>query len=135
MKKTMLAALVILCAMIATPALAGDVPDLQGKWETVEMMMYSQERNAFRTLNPPTGIYDIQRQQGRMFHGVKTYRDKGSVHREQFSGIITLKNELLINEHTDGFSLGDILSMDEIVIYYMETGPNGKTYMQKLKRK
>ncbi len=70
------------------------------------------------------------------FTGKKVWKHHTSEQREEaFSGVISADGKkLYIAEHEDGVLIGDVMSPDRIMLYYMESGKKAKAMRIELTR-
>jgi hypothetical protein len=122
-------------AFLATGICAAEVPDLRGNW-TGTWSAYD-EGVGFSNLTESGGfIIAFEEQTDRIFAGNITYKlDNGTDVVEGFAGAIGLDNKTLyIAEFEKGYSLGTLISSDEMELIYLEDGENGSVAIDKLHR-
>lgn len=117
----------IILAMTATAALAGDVPDMKGTWLSESAMVAGVETGIYHNPTAKSTLV-IQEQRGRVFLGYKKWTVKGETFREKLAGGIAPDGEVYIGETKDGQMHGD-LSADgtTMTLFYVEGGPDAKT--------
>ncbi|WP_147819836.1 hypothetical protein [Salidesulfovibrio onnuriiensis] len=133
MKRLSMFILACLLLLGAVSAFAGDVPDLTGKWKAESVALYRQGKGFVENTSPESYLV-VKEQKGRLFHGVKMWTVDGKERSEVVNGVVTHKNEILVSETDDGFCHGDLMSPDEMILYYMEPGKDAKTIMYTYKR-
>jgi hypothetical protein len=109
----------------------GSIPNLIGTWQG-KATSHSKV-HGFEILSGITFI--IEDQKGRVFKGRKEWMVKGKKYVEGFSGLISVDNsKLYLAEHQGGTDIGEIITRDQIVLYYMKDGRNASTAFYELKR-
>lgn len=109
-----------------------NVPNLVGHWHGKSMM--HTKKDGFKK-GQVVSKFIVEKQEGRVFSGKKIWVSNGTEMTENFSGVVTICNKkIYLAEHEDGMVIGDIISKDKIVIYYMESGPEAKVIMTELDR-
>ena len=133
MKKILLG--IILASLLCTVAFAEEaIPNLAGKWEGTSLSLLHTKSGGFQTSEVAT-IIVIKEQKGRLFYGEKTWTVNGKEYKEDFSGVITVDNKhFYFADHINGYVVGDIVSEDKIVNYYIECGQEAKSIFIELKR-
>ena len=131
MKKVLITLLLI--SLLCSVAFAEEVvPNLIGTWEGTSVMHKKGE--GFKEGKAPV-TFVIKEQEGRVFFGEKVWILNGEECKEEFSGVISIDNtQFYIAEHVDGLTIGDIVSEDEIVVYYLEPGEAAKVIVTELDR-
>jgi len=127
---TSAALLAALTFSLAAPALAQSaVPDLTGKWVT-KAYSHHHEKRSFFTNAQPDGTWVIKEQQGRFFHGERSYVRKQIGNKkvtEGFSGVISRDGKrVYMVDHDEDMLFGDIVSADEIELVIMNDGDRDK---------
>ena len=129
MKKIWLILLILLTTGICT----AQVPDLVGNW-TASGNGYVAG-NGFYKLPEDSLIFSVVEQNGRLFVGNVTYTQNGTEIVEGFAGAIGLDNKTLYRvEFNEGYSLGTIISENEIEMIYLEDGEMGRAFIDNLHR-
>jgi hypothetical protein len=127
--KRLIAALVLFGAFAffsAGTALAEpSMPDLTGSWKAKSYAHHHERRGFF--INPAAdGLWVIKKQEGRFFHGERTYTKKQiskSKVKEGFSGVITRDGKhIYIVDHDEDILIGDILADGTIELVIMNDG-------------
>jgi len=131
MKKAILCLLFL--GLLCTFALAEEtIPNLLGNWEGNALM--HRKDAGFKEGEAPC-TFVVKEQEGRVFYGEKIWFVDGEEKKEEFSGVISIDNKhIYLAGHIDGFTIGDIVSEDEIVIYYVEAGEEAKVIINELDR-
>jgi hypothetical protein len=134
MEKFLCLALLTL-SFFATGVCAAEVPDLIGNW-TISWSGYDAGAGYSNATQNDNFLMAITEQQGRIFSGNLTYKHKnGTEAIEGFAGAIGLDNKsLYIAEVGEGYSLGSIVSKDEIELIYLEDGKEMSVAIDKLYR-
>jgi hypothetical protein len=134
MKKILCLALLILI-FLATGICAAKVPDLLGKW-TGSWSGYDEGKgfsnwNASGTIN-----FTFMEQTDRIFAGNLTINLKNKTAiSEGFAGAIGLDNKTLyVTQFNKGYSLGTIISNDEMELIYLTDGKNASVAIDRLHR-
>ncbi len=134
MKRILCLASLIL-AFLAIGICMAEVPDLRGNW-TGTWSAYD-EGVGFSNLTE-SGRFTIafEKQADRIFAGNITYKlDNGTGAVEGFAGAIGLDNKTLyIAEFNNGYSLGTLISSDEMELIYLSAGENAEVAIDKLYR-
>ncbi|MCD4783286.1 MAG: hypothetical protein K8T10_05560 [Candidatus Eremiobacteraeota bacterium] len=108
------------------------VPNLVGHWHGKSMMHF--KKDGFKKAKEPLKFI-VKKQEGRVFTGTKIWISNGKEMSENFSGVVAITNKkIYIAEHEDGLVIGDIVSKNKIVIYYIEDGENSKVIITELDR-
>jgi hypothetical protein len=134
MKKNSSLTLLVL-VFLATGICAADVPDLLGNW-TSSWSGYDEDVGySDSTDNRPIN-FTFTEQEGRIFSGNLTYKLENETEvGKGFAGAIGLDNKTLyIAEFGKGYSLGTIVSNDEIELIYLTDGKNGSVAIDRLIR-
>ncbi len=108
---------------------AASIPDLTGKWET-KSYSHHHESRGFAFASKAVGKWTIKDQQGRLFHGERTYiRTKydGMEITEGFSGTISRDGKrIYMVDHNEDILFGDILKNGSIELVIMNDGDQDK---------
>jgi len=113
---------------------AAEVPNLTGKWAGswsgyVEGIGFSNS-----TESEPINFTFVE-QKDRIFTGNLTDKqENGTRIVKDFSGAIGLDNKTLYIAESKGYTLGTIISNDEIELIHLEDGKNGSVAIDKLHR-
>lgn len=134
--------LVILVAMMAivlsvSVSLAGEAPDLTGKWRVITSEWHSQKQG-FNVDRPSHMRFVVDGQKRKIFWGRRTFWDSaaGKNRTVKFSGAVEVNgSRLLIKEHGNGIAHGEIVSPDKLYIYFMEDGSNAKIQFWEIVRR
>jgi len=133
MKKIWCLALLAL-AFLAQGICATEVPDLVGDWTGSEDA-YNAENGSYKLLENSSVSLSIAEQKDRLFTGNVTYTLNGTEIVEALAGAIGLDDQTFyIAESDKGYSVGKIISDDEIEIIYLEDGESGWAAIEKLYR-
>ena len=125
---------VVLLAVLATGVCAAEVPDLVGDWTGSEDA-YNAENGSYKLLENSSVGLSIVEQKDRLFTGNVTYTLNGTEIVEALAGAIGLDDQTFyIAESDKGYSVGKIISDDEIEIIYLEDGKSGWSAIEKLYR-
>jgi len=118
---------------LITGICSAQIPDLLGNWTATGNGYIAG--NGFYTL-PEDGLnFSITEQNGRLFAGNVTYSENGKEIDEGFAGAIGLDNKTLYRvEFNGGYSLGTIISENEIEMIYLEDGEMGRVFIDRLHR-
>ncbi|HPE41360.1 MAG TPA: hypothetical protein PLI77_09775 [Bacteroidales bacterium] len=97
--------------------------DLTGTW--VASFERHEMDEGFLTAYDGRVIFVFERQEGHIFTGYKQFIDHSNDYesvKEPFSGLIDFTGKkLYCAEHTDGYLFGDIISENEITMYYVDS--------------
>src|SRR6056297_3910548 len=110
--------------------------DLTGRW--VASFERHKKDDGFLTAYDGRVSFVFERQEGNVFTGYKEYivhSDNNQEKQEPFSGVIDYSGEkLYCAEYEDGYLFGDIVSENEIVMYYVESEKNAIVVYYTLQR-
>lgn len=107
----------------ASGSLAADaVPDLTGTWRGTIQSVGSGKRTHAEPTDKATFAsveltIRIDRQQGRVFHGIKQSKRAS----EEVVGVVRPDNTVYLADH-DGYQVGTLLAPDEMELVYLEAG-------------
>lgn len=134
MKKILCLALLVL-SLFATGVCVAEVPNLKGNW-TVSWDGYNAGVGYSNATQNEPFVMNITEQEGRVFSGNLTYKhENGTAASEGFAGAIGSDNKsLYIAEANEGYSLGSIVSKDEIELIYLSSGKAMSVAIDKLTR-
>ena len=133
MKKIWSFALLVL-VFLATGISAAKVPDLQGNW-TGSWSGYNDGKGYSNVSENGSILFNFQEQKDRLFIGNLTIKLKNETFASGFAGAIGLDNKTLyISQFDKGYSLGTIISNDEIELVYLSDGKGGWVAIDKLYR-
>ena len=128
MKRLCTVLILIATIMFFSPGtiLAGSsMPDLTGKWKTVNYGHHHEQRG-FISNSEAEGSWIIKEQQGRFFYGERTYSRKqlsNSKITEGFSGVISRDGKrLYMVDHDEDILIGDIVSDGSIELILINDG-------------
>ncbi len=133
MKKILCLALLVL--VLSTGICAAKVPDLLGKW-TGSWSGYDEGKGYSNSTASGIINFTFLEQMDRIFAGNLTINLKNETEiGEGFAGAIGLDNKTLyITEFNKGYSLGTIISNDEMELIYLTDGKNASVAIDKLHR-
>jgi hypothetical protein len=133
MKKILCFALLV--AFLATGICAADVPNLLGKWSS-SWNAYAEGKGYSNSTEIGLIKFTFSEQKERIFAGNLTTKLKNQTEiTEGFTGAIGLDNKTLyFAEFNKGYSIGTIISNDEIELIYLEDGKNGSVAIDELHR-
>jgi hypothetical protein len=127
-------------AMLAMVFLAmgictAEVPNLLGKW-TGSWRAYDEGIGYSNSTENGSIILTVAEQEGRIFAGNMTFKlDNEAEGGKGFAGAIGLDNKTLsIAEFDKGYTLGTVISNDEIELIYLADGENGSVAIDRLYR-
>ena len=134
MKKVLLLALLVL-SLFATGVCVAEVPNLKGNW-TVSWDGYNAGVGYSNATQNEPFVMAITEQEGRVFSGDLIYKhENGTAASEGLAGVIGSDNKsLYIAEVNEGYSLGSIVSKDEIELIYLSSGKAMSVGVDKLSR-
>jgi hypothetical protein len=114
---------------------AAEVPDLLGKW-TGSWSAYDEGIGYSNSTENGSFILTFVEQEDRIFAGNMTFKPENETEiGEGFAGAIGLDNKTLyIAEFDKGYTLGTIISNDEIELIYLADGENGSVAIDRLHR-
>lgn len=118
---------------LITGICSAQIPDLLGNWTATGSGYVAGD--GFYTLPENILNFSITEQNGRLFMGNLTYTDNGTEAVEGFAGAIGLDNKTLYRvEFSEGYSLGTIISENEVEMIYLEDGEMGRVFIDRLHR-
>ena len=113
---------------------AAEVPNLTGKW-TGSWSGYDEGIGFSNSTESESINITFVEQKGRIFAGNLTYEQENETRIvKDFSGAIGLDNKTLYIAESKGYTLGTIISHDEIELIHLEDGENGSVAIDKLHR-
>ena len=133
MKKIWSFALLVM-VFLATGITAAKVPDLQGNW-TGSWSGYDDGKGYSNLSENGSILFNFQEQKDRLFIGNLTIKLKNETFASGFAGAIGLDNKTLyISQFDKGYSLGTIISNDEMELIYLSDGKGGSVAIDRLYR-
>jgi hypothetical protein len=133
MKKILSFALLML-VFLATGISAAKVPDLQGNW-TGSWSGYDDGMGYSNLSENGSILFNFEEQKDRLFVGNLTIKVKNETFASGFAGAIGLDNKTLyISQFDKGYSLGTIISNDEMELIYLSNGKGGSVAIDRLYR-
>ena len=133
MKKIWSFALLVL-VFLATGITAAKVPDLQGNW-TGSWSGYDDGKGYSNVSENGSILFNFEAQKDRLFIGNLTIKLKNETFASGFAGAIGLDNKTLyISQFDKGYSLGSIISNDEMELIYLSDGKGGSVAIDRLHR-
>ena len=133
MKKIWIFALLVL-VFLATGITAAKVPDLQGNW-TGSWSGYDDGKGYSNVSENGSILFNFEEQKDRLFIGNLTIKLKNETFASGFAGAIGLDNKTLyISQFDKGYSLGTIISNDEMELIYLSDGKGGSVAIDRLYR-
>ena len=133
MKKIWSFALLVL-VFLATGITAAKVPDLQGNW-TGSWSGYDDGKGYSNLSENGSILFNFEEQKDRLFVGNLTIKLKNETFASGFAGAIGLDNKTLyISQFDKGYSLGTIISNDEMELIYLSDGKGGSVAIDRLYR-
>jgi hypothetical protein len=115
----------VLMVFLAMGTCTAQIPDLVGNWTGPENA-YAAEDGSYKLQELSNVTYAITEQKGRLFKGNVTYTVNGTEITEGFAGAIGLDNKTFYRaEISKGYSIGTIVSDNEIDLIYLEDGESG----------
>jgi hypothetical protein len=118
---------------LITGICSAQIPDLLGNWTASGNGYVAGD--GYTTLLENSLHFSITEQNGRLFAGNVTYSENGKEIDEGFAGAIGLDNKTLYRvEFNGGYSLGTIISENEIEMIYLEDGEMGRVFIDRLHR-
>ena len=133
MKKIWIFALLVL-VFLATGITAAKVPDLQGNW-TGSWSGYDDGKGYSNVSENGSILFNFEEQKDRLFVGNLTIKLKNETFASGFAGAIGLDNKTLyISQFDKGYSLGTIISNDEMELIYLSDGKGGSVAIDRLHR-
>jgi len=120
---------------LAMGTCAAEVPDLLGKW-TGSWSAYDEGKGYSNSTENGSIILTVTEQEGRIFAGNMTFKLNNEAEGGKgFAGAIGLDNKTLsIAEFDKGYSLGTIISHDEMELMYLADGENASVAIDRLHR-
>jgi hypothetical protein len=113
---------------------AAEVPTLTGKW-TGSWNGYDNGIGFSNATKNESINFTFVEQKDRIFAGNLTYKqENGKRIVKDFSGAIGLDNKTLYIAESEGYTLGTIISNDEIELIHLEDGGNESVAIDKLHR-
>ena len=129
MKNIWCFALLVL-VFLATGISAAKVPDLQGNW-TGSWSGYNDGKGS----ENGSILFNIDEQKDSLFAGNLTITLKNETEGAGFAGAIGLDNKTLyISQFDEGYSLGTMISNDEMKLVYLADGKGGWVAIDNLHR-
>jgi hypothetical protein len=133
MKKILILALLVL-VFLATGISAAKVPDLQGNW-TGSLSGYNDGKGYSNLSENGSILFNFEEQKDRLFFGNITIKLKNETEVAGFAGAIGLDNKTLyISQFDEGYSLGTMISNDEMKLVFLSDGKGGWVAIDKLYR-
>ena len=133
MKKILSFALLVM-VFLATGISAAKVPDLQGNW-TGSWSGYDDGKGYSNVSENGSILFNFEEQKDRLFVGNLTVNLKNETFASGFAGAIGLDNKTLyISQFDKGYSLGTIISNDEMELIYLSDGKGGSVAIDRLHR-
>jgi hypothetical protein len=133
MKKIWSFALLVL-VFLGTGITAAKVPDLQGNW-TGSWSGYDDGKGYSNVSENGSILFNFEEQKDRLFNGNLTIKLKNETMVIGFAGAIGLDNKTLyISQFDKGYSLGTIISDDEMELIYLSNGKGGSVAIDRLQR-
>lgn len=120
---------------LATGICSAEVPDLLGIW-TGSWSSYDEGIGYSKSTENVSIIFTFIEQDDRLFAGNITIKQENETENgEGFAGAIGLDNKTLyIAEFDKGYSLGTIISNDEMELIYLADGENASVAIDRLHR-
>jgi hypothetical protein len=120
---------------LATGICAAEVPDLRGNW-TGSWSGYDEGKGYTNLTENGSIILTVVEQEDRIFAGNMTFKlDNEAEGGKGFAGAIGLDNKTLyIAEFDKGYTLGTVISNDEIELIYLADGENASVAIDRLYR-
>ena len=133
MKQILSFALLVL-VFLATGISAAKVPDLQGNW-TGSWSGYEDGKGYSNLSENGSILFNFEEQKDRLFLGNLTIKLENETFASGFAGAIGLDNKTLyISQFDRGYSLGTIISNDEMELIYLSDGKGGSVAIDRLYR-
>ncbi len=122
-------------SLFAIGVCVAEVPDLIGNW-TISWSEYDAGAGYSNSTENESYVMAITEQKGRIFSGNLIYKQKNETEEiEAFAGAIGSDDKsLYIAEAAEGYSLGSIISKDEIELIYLADGKAMSVAVDKLNR-
>jgi len=118
---------------LITGICTAQIPDLLGNWTATGNGYIAGD--GYTTLPENSLNFSIVEQNGRLFMGNVTYTENGTETVEGLAGAIGLDNKTIFRvEFSEGYSLGTIISENEIEMIYLEDGEMGRVFIDRLHR-
>jgi len=131
MRVTWIIVAAISALFLATAAWAME-PELVGTWNS---KVSTHKMNGGFVTNEGKGKWIIEEVKDGAFFGKKVWNVEGKDREEGFSGVISVDGKkLYIAGHDDGVTIGDVMSPDKLMLYYMESGDRAKAMRIELNR-
>lgn len=119
--------------LLITGICTAQIPELLGNWTASGNGYIAGD--GINKLPENSLNFSIVDQNGRLFAGNVTYTQDGTEIVEGFAGAIGLDNKTLYRvEFNRGYSLGTIISENEIEMIYLEDGEMGRAFIDRLHR-
>ena len=133
MKKILILALLVL-VFLATGISAAKVPDLQGNW-TGSWSGYDDGKGYSNLSENGSILFNFEEQKDSLFFGNITIKLKNETEVAGFAGAIGLDNKTLyISQFDEGYSLGTMISNDEMKLVFLSDGKGGWVAIDRLYR-
>jgi hypothetical protein len=125
----------LVLVFLATGICAAEVPDLLGNW-TGSWSGYDEGKGYSNLTENGSIILTVVEQEDRIFAGNMTFKlDNEAEGGKGFAGAIGLDNKTLyIAEFDKGYTLGTVISNDEIELIYLADGENASVAIDRLYR-
>jgi len=124
----------LVLVFLATGISAAKVPDLQGNW-TGSWSGYDDGMGYSNLSENGSILFNFEEQKDRLFVGNLTIKLKNETFASGFAGAIGLDNKTLyISQFDKGYSLGTIISNDEMELIYLSNGKGGSVAIDRLYR-
>ena len=118
----------------ATGMCAAEVPNLLGNW-TGSLSGYNDGKGYSNLSENGSILFNFEEQKDRLFIGNLTIKLKNETMASGFAGAIGLDNKTLyIAQFDKGYSLGTIISNDEMELIYLSDGKGGSVAIDRLHR-
>jgi hypothetical protein len=132
--KTIWSFALLVLVFLATGISAAKVPDLQGNW-TGSWSGYDDGKGYSNMSENGSILFNFEEQKDRLFIGNLTIKLKNETGASGFAGAIGLDNKTLyISQFDKGYSLGTIISNDEMELIYLSDGKGGSVAIDRLHR-
>ena len=133
MKNIWCFALLVL-VFLATGISAAKVPDLRGNW-TGSWSGYDDGKGYSNLSENGSILFNFEDQKDSIFFGNITIKLKNETEVAGFAGAIGLDNKTLyISQFDEGYSLGTMISNDEMELIYLSDGKGGSVAIDRLYR-
>ena len=124
----------LVLVFLATGITAAKVPDLQGNW-TGSWSGYDDGKGYSNVSENGSILFNFEEQKDRLFAGNLTIKLKNETFASGFAGAIGLDNKTLyISQFDKGYSLGTVISNDEMELIYLSDGKRGSVAIDRLYR-